>query len=47
VSKHMNLWRREKVLDFKYGQITVLEPQQLRRLVTEAQGYEESRVFAE
>ncbi len=47
ISKHMNAWRREKFLDFKYGRITVLDPDKLRKIVIDAQGDEELTGFSE
>jgi len=38
VSQHMNQWRREKLLDFKYGRITVLKPEKFRAIVEDALG---------
>jgi len=47
VSHHMNDWRREEVLAFKYGRITVLDTKRLRKIITDAQGYEDYKGFSE
>ncbi|MCW9034777.1 MAG: Crp/Fnr family transcriptional regulator [Rhodospirillales bacterium] len=47
VSQHMNEWRRDKILTFKYGRITVLDTKKLRKIINVAQGYEEHKGFSE